>query len=295
MDLDDLRAFVETARRGSFSLAAAALRLSQPAVSRRIRHLERQLGVELLERTRPAVTPTRQGLNLLTFAERTLAEWDALRPALQGERSLRGELHIAASTTPGECLLPALLARFGRRYPDVGVDVHVMNSDTVEECVRARSCDVGFLGRAPRTPTLRGLQLTEEEVLLVVPADHRLAGRGEVELAELEGESLVLRERGSATWEAVRLALDAHGLDLPPHRAAVRLNSPQAVLSAVAAGHGVSFVSELALAHAAERRVAALRLRGLAVRRPIVLLYAVRHLSRPAETFVAFVREEARA
>jgi DNA-binding transcriptional LysR family regulator len=291
MDVEDLRAFVETARRGSFCLAAEALGLSQPTVSRRIRRLEDELDVELLERSRPAVTPTRQGLSLLSFAERVLAEWDRLRPSLQGSPSVRGDLHVAASTAPGECLLPPLLALFGRRYPDVRVDVHVMNSDTVEECVRARHCDVGFLGRAPRTPTLRWLQVAEEEVLLAVPADHRLAARTEVDPDDLAGEAFILREHGSGTWDAVRSALGARGLDLPPHREALRLNSPQAVLAAVAAGHGVSFVSQLALAGTDPRRVVVLRLRGLAVRRPIVLLYDARRLSRPAETFVAFVRE----
>ncbi|HVB10896.1 MAG TPA: LysR family transcriptional regulator [Bacillota bacterium] len=289
MDSDDLRTFVELVRRGSFSAAASALKVSQPSVSRRVRHLEDELGVELFERTRPVVTPTRQGLAVLRLANRTLAEWNALVPALQGPEPLHGTLHIAASTTPSEYLLPGLLAEFTRLHPDIRFDMPVMNSDTVEACVRARHCDVGFLGRRCKDRHLGSREAYQDEVVLAVPAGHGLAGRESVDVAELAGEPFIVREPGSGTWAAVALALQAHGLELPPHRVVAQLASPHAVLEAVRVGHGVSFVSVLAARR--ESGVVTLRLRDLAILRPVIMIYDRRHVNRSAAAFLAFVEE----
>jgi DNA-binding transcriptional LysR family regulator len=289
MDSDDLRTFVELVRRGSFSAAASALRLSQSSVSRRVRRLEGELGVALFERTRPVVTPTRQGLAVLRLATRTLAEWGSLVPALQDPQPLAGTLHIAASTTPGEYLLPSLLAEFTRLHPDLRLDLPVMNSDTVEACVRARHCDIGFLGRLPRSPQLAAREVCEDEVVLAVPSAHRLAGRGRVDVDELAGEAFIVREPGSGTWAAVERALRARGRELPAHREVARVASAHAVLQAVRVGHGIGFVSSLAAR--GERQVATVRLADLPMVRPITLIYDRRHVNRSAAAFLAFLQE----
>lgn len=293
MDLEHLRAFVETVRRGSFSLAADALHLSQPAVSRRVGRLEAEIGERLLERSRPVATPTRAGLALLPFAERTLAEWDRLRPALPTASDLFGILHVAASSAAAEAVVPPLLAAFGRRHSGVRTDLHVMNSESVEECVRRRHCDVGFLGRAPRGPLLQDFAVAEDEVVLAVPRAHRLAGRVDVAIEELEGEDFVVREPGSATWEAVLGALAARGATLPARRVAAEVADGQAHLAAIAAGQGVGFVSRLLAAGGRGGETVLVPLRGLRIARAIHLLYDGRRLGPPAEAFVEFVRRSA--
>jgi len=284
MDLEDLRVFVETVRRGSLSLAAEALDLSQPTVSRRIRRMETEMGAPLIERRRPAVSPTRLGLELLSFAEGTLQRWDTMRGAQRNATPpLRGALHIVSSTTPGEFLVPALLARFAQVHTDVRAHLHIMNSDSVEECVRAHHCDVGFLGRLPRSPLLRGIAVAEDEVVLAVPAGHRFAQRSEIDLDEISGEALVLREPGSGTRQAVEAALAAHHVSLPPHRVVSEMGNGRALVAAVAAGQGIGFVS--ALLSGGPR----VRLQGLPIRRPLLLVYDPSRLRRVTEIFVAFV------
>lgn len=284
VEIEDLRVFVETVRRGSLSIAAESLGMSQPTVSRRIRRLEAAVGAPLLERTRPAVSPTRLGLRWLAFAESTLLGWDALRAEPEApESALRGLLHVAASTTLGEFFLPGVLARFSRLHADVRAHLHVMNSDSVEECVRARHCDLGFLGRPPRSPLLRGVVVAEDEVVLAHPPGHRFSGRGEVDLAELTGESLVQREPGSGTRQAVEAALAARGASLPPLHGSGEMGSGRALAGAVEAGQGLGFVSSLL---AGGRFV---RVRGLPIRRPLLLIYEPTRLRRVGESFVAFV------
>ncbi len=307
MDLDDLRAFTETVRRGSLSEAAVALSLSQPTVSRRVRRLESELGQPLLERSRPAVAPTRAGLRLMTVADRLLREWEALRQdggqdggqrvsqdsdrgSVQdgGQDGTQGRghiatLHVAASTTPGEALAPDLLARFARLHPAVRPHLHVMNSASVEACVGGRHCDVGFLGWPPHGRRLRAIPVAEDEVVLACPPGHPFAVRGAIALADLAGQSLVLREPGSGTRRAVEAALAASGLALPPHRVVEEVDGSRALLAAVAAGRGLGFVS------ARLAGPAAVRIADLPVRRFLLLVHHARHLPPPARAFVDFV------
>jgi DNA-binding transcriptional LysR family regulator len=228
VDLEDLRAFAETVRRGSFSEAARSLNRSQPTVSRSVRRLEARFGLRLLERSRPAVTPTRAGLAVLAFAERMLGAWGELESALRGAGQVRGTLQVAASTTPGEYLLPPLLAAFTREHPHVRVQLTVMNSASAEECVGARHCDVGFVGRPPRLPSLASFVLGEDEIVLAVPAGHPLAARGRVTAADLRGLVWVEREEGSGTRQAVSMLLRRNRLRLPPRRVGLVVSSAQA-------------------------------------------------------------------
>lgn len=292
MELDDLRAFVETVRRGSFSQAAATLHLSQPSVSRRIARLEAEIGRMLLERQRPVATPTRAGLELFAFAERTLAEWDRLLPSLPAEGELAGKLHIAASSTPTEAVLLPLVTRFVHRHPGVQTQLHGMNSASVEECVQRGHCDVGFIGRSPRNPLLRHLAIAQDEVVLGVPATHPLALRGVVEMQALAGEAFVVREAGSGTWDAVQSALSEQGLDLPPRRIVAEVADGQTQLAAIAAGQGIGFVSLLLAERTYQGSVAVLRLQGLRILRTIQMVYDGRRLSPVAQAFVAFVQAE---
>ncbi len=292
MDLDHLRAFVETVRCGSFSQAAAALHLSQPSVSRRVARLEAEIGHILLERQRPVATPTRAGLELFAFAERTLAEWDRLLPSLPAEGELVGKLHIAASSTPTESVLLPLVTRFVHRHAGVQTQLHGMNSASVEECVQRGHCDVGFIGRSPRNPLLRHVSIAQDEVVLAVPATHPLATRSAVEISALAGEAFVVRETGSGTWDAVQSAISEQGVDLPPRRIVAEVPDGQTQLAAIAAGQGVGFVSLLLAERAYRRGVAVLRLQGMRILRTIQMVYDGRRLSPVAQAFVAFVQAE---
>lgn len=272
MDLDELRTFVEAVKRGSFSKAARALSLSQPAVSRRIRNLEREVGASLFDRSGQAITPTRRGLEFLTFAEKTLTAWEELKPALAQEAIIRGPLRISASTAPGEQLVPDLLARFLETFPEIDVSLHIMDSQAVEECVEAGHCDVGFMGRPPRRRTLERRPVAEDHIVLAVPCDHPLASYSQIPLHALHGVHFVTRTPGSGTRETVERILTASGHSLPKHRTALVVNSVQAQLAAIAEGHGVGFVSELALRFTSSDRLVGLPIKGIDLRRSLFLI-----------------------
>ncbi|HZS02054.1 MAG TPA: LysR family transcriptional regulator [Chloroflexota bacterium] len=278
MEVDQLESFVRVAERGSLTLAARELGITQPGLSRQMQKLERLVGVPLFTRTRNGVRLTSAGERYRAYADEVLTRHRQLLAELRAsEATLAGELRIAASTTPGEFLVPRLVGDFTAQHPEVRAIVFSADSRGVVDEVLARRWDCGFVGARLDRKGLRYEPLIEDEVVLAVPAFHPFARQASVELADLAGQSFVEREDGSGTILSVRTALAERGLSLPPYRVSMTLSTTQAIVSAVAEGYGIGFVSSLALADRAAGRVAAVRLAELPLRR---LLYLVREEQR---------------
>src|SRR6476661_4163353 len=172
MDLRQLQTFVEVAERGSFSAAADALGVTQPAVSQQIQTLERMLGEPLIDRSGRRAAPTDRGEVLHRYALRMLALRDELaRDLAQDSDQPTGHLIVGASTGPGEHVLPQLLGGFRAAHPRVEVTLRVDATNSVIDRVLDR-------------------------VVLAVPAGHRFAGRV-VSLAELVAEPQVVMQTGA--------------------------------------------------------------------------------------------------
>src|SRR5215211_1940588 len=165
-----LRAFAAVAREGSFSRAAAALYVSQPAVSKHVASLEAELGQRLVLRGRPQTTLTPAGQVLADYvlrAEALLA--NARRALATGADAETGTLSVAASGIPGTYLLPTLLARYHARFPGVELDVRVSTSAGALELVRAHQVELAVIGGMTVPPELESEPLVEDEVVLVGP------------------------------------------------------------------------------------------------------------------------------
>ncbi|HZU16070.1 MAG TPA: LysR substrate-binding domain-containing protein [Candidatus Dormibacteraeota bacterium] len=295
MDLAQLRVFAVVARRSSLTAAGEELGLSQPTVSRAVQRLERELGARLLHRRR-AVALTPAGHRFLLWAESTLERYRSMREELAGPaEGLSGRLRIAASTTPGEFLVPGLVSSFTAVYRAVEAEVAIADSDEVRRRLSAGTSEVGFVGSASEDERYRHDVIGEDEVVLVVPAGHRLAGRGRVGLRELDGERFVAREAGSGTRATFEAALARRGLPPPRFEVAMTLGSTEAVLSAVQDGCGLGLVSSLALLRRAPGRIAVVRIRELPLRRRLYLVTERgRALTPAAAGFVDWVRRQPR-
>jgi DNA-binding transcriptional LysR family regulator len=278
MNLSQLKMFVEVVRRGSLSEAARRMNLTQPAVTRKMQRLEKEIGIDLFERGEGHQTSlTSGGRDFLAFAERTLQDYTALQERWRAIREdIKGPLKLAASTTPGEYIVPRLLATFANRYPNVEPSLAILDSEEVMVRVAAHEYDAGFTGKAASRPNLANVRIFEDEIVLAVPPQHRFAQAldGEIELADLENEALIVREEGSGTMQSVLRLLEEHNLSLPPYRTTMALGSTQAIVSSVAAGLGLGFVSSLAVDEA-NGRVKGVRLRNVPLRRDLFLVYEV--------------------
>ena len=296
MNLEYLRTYIEVIKLGSFSEVAKKLSISQPAVSFQIQKLERALGVRLIDRSQKAIAMTEAGKRLLIFAKSIEGEWDRLRRDLDHLREeVTGELIIAASTIPGEFLLPSILAEFRLLHPTVRAQVLISDSLTVIARVREGTYEVGFCGFLPEGQELESLKIGEDEIVLVVFPEHPFAERKAISFTELEEEPLIFREDTSGTRRSLEALLSQAGLNLSKWAPSLVLGTTQAVVSAVEAKAGIAFVSNLAIKKSlALGLVKQVIVNDLRLSRDFYCIYRrERIVSRLLEEFIAFVQAKA--
>ena len=244
-ELPHLGTFARAAELGSFTAAAVELGVSQAAVSQRIAALERQLKVSLFQRRAGKVYLTELGSRLYDYARQILQLHEEAREAMSGlHQPVSGDLPLAASSVPGECLLTALLSAFSKKFPLVHVRATVGDSRSALKEVEKGEAMLAFLGERAKAPQLECRLLGTDSLVLVVPPGHRWAGR-RVPLEDLAEEPLILREQGSGSRLAVVASLEPGGVALHELNVALELGSNAAIKDAVRRGLGVAFLSRM--------------------------------------------------
>ncbi len=242
-----LQAFHAVAKHRSFTKAADALGMTQPAVTFQIRQLEDYFNIRLFDRASGGVTLTPAGTIALEYVERILAlsaELDARVKELSGQEV--GPLTIGASTTIAEFLLPRILGEFKARHPGVVPQLVVANSEVVQARVAERSLDLGFIEGDSHLPTLITDVCCEDELQVICAPSHRLARRKEVALETLTEHAYISRESGSGTREVIDHYLKKAGLSLDSLQVSMEASSPEALKGLVATGVGFAIMSRAA-------------------------------------------------
>ena len=278
MDIHGLQAFVEVARRGSFSLAAEALHLTQPAISKRIRALETHLGVRLFDRIGHPIRLTEAGRALQPKAEGLLGDFVDLRRTLANlSREVSGPLSVGTSHHVGLHRLPPALRRFHRDYPDVHLDLQFMDSESACSAVEHGSLDLAIvtLPSAPG-PKLDLTRIWHDPLEFVVCADHPLAVRPQHRLEDLLGHSAVLPARGTYTREILDREVARAGLRI---EAKLETNYLETLKMLVSIGLGWSLLPRTLI----NQDLVRVHVEGLALSRS---LGAVRHRGRTAPNAV---------
>ena len=248
MDEFRLRVFVTAARTLSFSKCAAALNITQPAVSRHIGELEARYGMPLFVRGTSGVALTKAGGLLLQHAEGLLSAYQKMDYDMELlSQTSRGRLSIGASTTIAMYLLPPVLAAFMERSGGVEVSMLSGNSENVEQWLRDGTVDIGFVENASRRPWLHYEPLMADELVLVAGTQGRYGSLESVTPDELRGLPLVLREKGSGTREIIERALGQHGLRVADLRVVIELSSTEAIKAFVRSSDTLAIVSVIAL------------------------------------------------
>src|SRR5919202_1175183 len=287
MDTRQLAAFCAVVERKSFSQAAERLGVTQPAVSLQIRTLERRLGKQLLDRSGRRVEPTEAGVRLYRSAQRLLAlEEQLLEDVAADDATLAGRLELGASTGPGGTVLPRLLCEFQAQHPQVAVALSISDTQTVVDQVARRELELGVVGAARRHRGVVFEPFFRDEVVLACPSAHRFAGRT-ISLDDLRSEPLILMQEGAGVRQVIEDELRSAGVRLRDLDVRIELGLQESVRSAVAAGHGVTFISRTAL----DSDLATARVRGLDPVREIFLVRSSgRAETRAARAFVDFAR-----
>lgn len=242
MDLDDLRGFLTIAKTQSITHAAHALGISQPTLSRRIQRLETRLGIPLFERTARAVRLTEAGTLFLDKARRITAMMDDAIAECT-DRPGVGLVRVGAIPTVAPYLLPSIISTFASKWPDARLRVTEDTTDRLLSACRDGQLDVVILAEPFDATHLDKRLLLEEELLLVAPPEHHLAGMPRVPIAKIDQEPMVLLNEGHCLSDAIDAFCRRRAVQVVTVERVHQLATLQEL---VALGHGISIMPALA-------------------------------------------------
>ena len=289
MNLHQLEIFYAVAQRLSISVAAADLRLTQPAVSLQIKSLEKSLGARLLDRSGTKLSLTQAGEALYRCAVSVLhAKDEALRSIAELSAATKGKLILGANITGGMYLLPRIVRSFKESYPQTEVLFEIESTDRICERVLQNALDMGVVGGPTEDRRFGVESICPDPIAMIVSPTHALAKRQAISVRELNDHACILPAQGSRTRQLVERKLREAGVN---PQVVMQLFGTEAVKKAVEANLGVGFVS----GYAVEREcvLGALRevkLKGLKLSRSMELIYRKQKYFSPiAQRFREFV------
>lgn len=292
IELPHLETFVKAAQLGSFTAAASELDVTQVAVSKRIAQLEGELGTSLFDRQARHVELTPAGRQLYAKAQDILRLHQEARESVSGEpMAVSGELSLAASSIPGEHLLPQWLAGFRLRFPQVHVRATVGDSGSVIRDVQRGQAMLGLVGRQPDSADMEVRPVAGDMLVLVAPKGSEWAKKRKLSLAELRRTPLVVREVESGSRWCLQKGLESAGIAWSDLNIAVELGSNAAICDAVRRGMGLGFVSRLAVQQDIKAgELVAIDVAGLKLERRLYVTYDRRRpLAPPAQAFLNYL------
>ncbi len=265
MDIHKVETFLCAAQTSSLTEAAKQMHLSQPAVSHHIKMLEEELEVKLFIRSNSGLKLTEAGHLLLPMARNLMKDTNELREMMSSLKNKGlSELRIACSSTSGRFILPHLVARFRTTYPDAHVKILACNPKRMVMELLNQNAHIGIVSSEPVDVELQAQEFFRDPISLVVPINHRWAGGGPIDPADLLTERVILREESSGTRKVMLEELAKFDINIEDLNVFLEVGNVEAVLELIAGGYGVSFVSELASRYLCQlKRIAIVPVHGM--------------------------------
>jgi len=243
MEIHQLRYFLAVVATGTFTAAAEVCHVSQPSLSSQIAKLEDEVGGSLLERHRSGARLTARGLLFQPRATEALRQLEeAAREFAELDGLKSGEVTLGCLPTTGAYLLPPLLKEFRRQHPGLTVRLSEESSPALAQALRDGQVDLAFLDEAGLGTGLRATSLFSEPLLVAVPADHRLAGRGAIAVEALAEEPLIIMKTGHGFRKIVLDYFASRGME---PRIVYESSGIDTVQALVEAGLGISLVPRM--------------------------------------------------
>ena len=280
MNFGHLALFHAVARAGNMSRAAEELLISQPAISKQLKELERAMGTMLFDRVTRGMRLTDAGKLLHAYSTRIFALAEEAQNAMEQLNGIeRGSLIVGASTTIGVYLLPKIFVVFRKKYPQIKLELVIANSQDIYKKLQSGEINLGLTEGVIEELDADASTFARDELVAIASPKHALAKKRSIPVKELVRQPFIVRETGSGTKSVVEKALARKGLTVTP---IMSLGSTEAIKRAVASGIGVAMVSALSIQlELKTRELVRLHLRDLAVDRPLYRLQ-IRHQTESA-------------
>ena len=239
-----LQVFYSVARHLSFTKAAEALHMTQPAVTFQVRQLEEQFNTRLFDRTHNRINLTEAGERVYHYAKQIFELYSRMESEV---RELTGEVSgvviLGASTTVAEYMLPSLLGAFKRKFPEVVIRLQVSNTEGIVALVEDNAIDLGVVEGPVSNKSLMVEICRIDRLVAVLPPGHVLAGSDHLPVADVLKYPFITREEGSGTREVTFDYLRGAGLEPADLTVVMELGSPESIKGAIEAGMGISILS----------------------------------------------------
>ena len=242
-----LQVFLATARHLSFTKAAEALQMSQPAVTFQIRQLEEEFNTRLFDRAHSGISLTEAGKCVYRYAGKIFGLYTDMENAVREHIGEIGVIMVGASTTIGDYRLPSLLGEFKREFTDVVVQLKVANTEDVVTMVEDNVIDLGVVEGPVNNANLVMETCCTDQMVVLMPPDHQLARQAAVNSEDILRYPFVIREEGSGGRRFLMEYLHAMGLDPSDLDVVIELSSSEAVKGAVEGGIGIAVLSASAV------------------------------------------------
>jgi len=247
MKINTLKIFVKLIDTGSYSKAAEKMGLTQPAISMQIKTLEERFETELVYKEKGNINLTPAGKAVYKNAKEIISRWDKLLIDVEDKKDkLYKNIIIGSSTIPSEYILPDLLADFSKSEPEIKSCIEVGDSAEMIDLLEEGEVDVILVGFKPANSRYETIEIVEDNLRLITPIAHKLTEKQKVVVDDLIKENILIREVGSGTRKAMLKGFKEAGIKFNDLNIKCRLGSTEAVIAAVQAGLGISFISEFA-------------------------------------------------
>lgn len=294
LNLHQLATFQIVAKHCSFVRAAQELHLSQPAVSAHIRHLEKALGVKLLDQIGRKTYLTTAGEELYLYSKKIFSVMDETLEVMAALRSPHyGRLSVGADTTVGTYIIPDLLGKFHQIYPEVEITLEVLNHAALLNELTSKRIDMAVMGKVPTEIPVYFKPFATNELVLIAAPNHALAGVVRVPFAAVAQEHFLLREPGSDTRAALEAVFQEAGY---PLQVSMQVGNNSAIKRGVGADLGIALISRVALdMELKTNRLIILDVEGFPIVRQWHLVHLKdKNLSATAKVFKSFLLQYAR-
>jgi DNA-binding transcriptional LysR family regulator len=293
MDLWQLKVFCTVIEQKSFSKAGLSIHLSQPTVSSHIKDLEAHFGCLLIDRLGKEALPTKAGKLLYRYARRLLTlrdETETVMSNFQGK--IKGRLSIGGSTIPGGFVLPKIIGAFSKQYPDVMISLVVGDTENIINEILSGELELAIVGAGTDNKKIIQEKYLDDEMRLIVSADHKWAGRNHVGLDELFEEPFIIREKGSGTLKSFKNRLEKTGRTADEMKVVAEMGSTISVIQGIKHHMGISVLSTISVTEdITAGKLRALKVEGLNLTRSFFLTrHKLRSLSPLGEAFLEFLK-----
>ena len=292
---DSLKVFMQVVDKNSFSNAAKALSLTQPAVSFQINTLEQYYGTVLFDRVNRNISLTVAGELLLKYAKQMIELQSEIENSIEDlTGTIKGKLVVGGSTTVGEYLLPQLVGKFKKKFTQVDIRLMINNSRETEKMVLNDIIDIGVIEGPVSSKELIKEKFLDDELVLITSTNHPWADEDDIPIFKLKDYPFICREKGSGTRLVIENTLKDAGFPLDHLNVSMELGSTFAIIAAVKNDLGTSIVSEWAAREMVkEGLISTTKFDGTKIMRPFtIIMKKEKFRTHAMEEFLVFLNAD---